>query len=158
MLKRKQKEKSIQEQEKVKMIAYFEPFENIGDFRIGADIKSYLGKYNYELSEDEYDTGQDTYNFKHFGVSLFVNKSNGVIESILSDEECLYKGRNVIGMSLDEFIVHSNSKYVGEPDCLDFQEDNVPQYVYEFEDIGLQVWTKSDQIVTVIATSNDEEE
>jgi len=140
------------------VITILKPLEGIGDFRIGSNVRSVLQEYKYELSEDEYNTGQDTYIFRTLGISLFVNKESGLIESVLSDEECLFKGMNIIGMSLNSFIIHVESEYVGIPDCLDFQEDGIPQYVYEFEDLGLQVWTKNDIVVTVIATKYDEEE
>jgi len=70
-------------------------------------------------------------------MTLFVE--NSVIEDIGCYEELLYKGRNLIGMSIEEFISHTGENFVGEIDCLDFEEDHIPQCVYEFEAIGLQV-------------------
>jgi hypothetical protein len=35
---------------------------------------------------------------------------------------------------------------------LDFEDDGIPQFVYEFETIGLQVWEKNSRIVTIIAS------
>ena len=63
-------------------------------------------------------------------------------------------------MTVEEFISDTDEKYYGEVDKLDFEDDGIPQYVYEFDDIGLQVWSKNNVIVTVIASSEfvDEEE
>lgn len=56
-------------------------------------------------------------------------------------------------MKIEDFISYSNLKYYGEIDVLDFEDDNIPQYVYEFDDIGLQIWTKNGIIVTGIINS-----
>ena len=137
------------------MIAYFEPFIGVGEFGFGDNIEKYLKRYSFEYEESQGVT-RESYTIMHPEITIYVNEDK-VIESIGCYEECLYKGRNVIGMKIDEFVIHSGHHYEDEPDCLDFEEDNIPQYVYEFEDIGLQVWAKKDKIVTVIASKFEEE-
>ncbi|MEM9885465.1 MAG: hypothetical protein AAF849_06200 [Bacteroidota bacterium] len=140
------------------MILYFIPFEQIGEFKLQHSVTGYTNKFVFEVSNGESSTGWVTFSLDEFGLSLFVDKATMVIESISCDEECLYKGRNIINMTIQEFITHSGKVYYDEPDCLDFEEDNIPQYVYEFDDIGLQIWVKNDKIVTVIAFEHIEED
>lgn len=138
------------------MTGFFIPFESVGDFKINSKIDDYFNSHEFEVfpKDGEYDS--EKFNIDNPSISLFVE--DGVIESICCDEECLYKGRNLIGMSIEELISHTGEKYYGEIDEADFEEDNIPQYIYEFEDIGLQVWTKNGIVVTVIASTACEDD
>ena len=110
------------------MIAFFQPFQGIGDFTFNESISNYLNSYEFTIypKEGEYDC--DKYNIDNIDISLYLDHNN-IIESISCREECLYKGRNLIGMSIEEFISHTGEKYYGEIDKLDFEDDNIPQYV-----------------------------
>jgi hypothetical protein len=141
------------------MIAYFLPFRGIGDFMFNEPIASYINTFDFTIYSKDGKYDCDKYTIDNPDISLHVDDNNN-IESISCHEECLYKGRNLIGMTIEEFISHTGEKYYGEVDRLDFEDDGVPQYVYEFDDIGLQVWCKNDVIITIIASSeiDDEEE
>lgn len=76
---------------------------------------------------------------------------DSLIENIKCYKYFIYKSKNLIGMSIEKFIEHTGERYYGEIDTLDFEEDGLPQSVYEFEDIGAQVWVKNGKIVTIIA-------
>ena len=138
------------------MILYLLPFDRVGDFELNAPIARYSSKFEFEFSNDEYNTGWVAYQLSSLGITLYVDKLLEIIVSLSCWKECIYKGRNIIGMSVDEFILHTDTDHLEEPDSLDFENDNIPQLVYEFEDLGLQVWTKNGIIVTVIV-SNDSE-
>ena len=141
------------------MIAIFQPFQGVGDFMFNSPIIDYLDLYKFTIYRKDGNYDCDKYNIDNPDMSLYVDDNN-IIESINCHEECLYKGRNLIGMTIEEFISHTGEKYYGEIDVLDYEDDGVPQYVYEFDDIGLQVWCKKNVIVTIIASSEfiDEEE
>lgn len=140
------------------MIPFLVPFECIGEFKFENLITGYSEKHSFEYLKDTDDIDLDSYIINEAGISLYVNSKSQIIESISCKQECLYKGRNLIGMHIDEFVSHTGEKYYGEIDEVDFEEDNIPQYVYEFDDIGLQVWTKNDIVVTVIASSACEDD
>lgn len=133
------------------MIAIFQPFESVGGFMFNKSITDYLGLYKFTIYQKDGDYDCDKYNIDNPDISLYVD-DNDIIESINCREELIYKGRNLIGMSIEEFISHTGEKYYREIDELNFDEDKIPQYVYEFDDIGLQVWCKNDKIITVIAS------
>lgn len=141
------------------MIAIFQPFECIGEFVFGTSINDYKNEFKFTLYPKEGTNDCDKYNIDNPDLSLYVDENN-LIESINCRDECLYKGRNLIGMTIEDFISHTGEKYYGEIDILDYEDDGVPQYVYEFDDIGLQVWCKNNIIVTIIASPEilDEEE
>ena len=140
------------------MIAIFTPFIGIGKVDFGASIKEFIEDFDYDyLSKADGYIGE-MYLIDNPKMTFGVDDDGKVID-IICDEECIYKERNLIGMTLEEFIRHTGEKYYGDVNELDFQDDDIPQYVYEFEDIGLQVWVKGvdGKIVTVIASTNDGE-
>jgi hypothetical protein len=130
------------------MIPYLTILHGVGDFVIGNPIRLYLEKFSFEIypKEGKYDCIK--YVIKNPVISLFVEE--GMINSISCEEECLYKGRNLIGISIEEFISHTGFTHEEEIDELIFEEDNIPQYVYEFDEVGLQVWVKMEKIVVII--------
>lgn len=148
--------KNTLEQINGNMIAHFEPFQGIGEFKIGANIAPYMKKFALEFTPADSSTGWDTYELEHPEISISTEEN--VIVSIACYDECLYKGRNMIGMTIEEFLNYYELKSDGEADELLFEEGDVePQFVYEFDSIGLQVWVKKDHILNVIASGYIEE-
>ena len=116
------------------MIAIFKPFKGVGDFMFNKSIIDYINLHQFTIYRKNGNYDCDKYNIDNPDISLYVS-DNDIIESISCHEECLYKGRNLIGMTVEEFISDTDEKYYGEVDKLDFEDDGIPQYVYEFDDI-----------------------
>lgn len=131
------------------MIIYLVPFEQVGDFYLKSRISTYIDDFKFEFTPTDETTGWEMYEEQSLGISLYVE--NNIIESISCNEECLYGGRNIIGMNIDEFMNFYGIKPNEEVDKLYVSEDEM-QDVYEFDDIGLQVWCSDNIIVTVIAS------
>lgn len=158
MLQKIKKEKPTVEMLKgiKNMITYFIPLERVGEFDLNAQISDYTEKFNFKYSPADESTDWETYSLENEGISLYVEENK--IISIVCDEECLYKGRNIIGMNIDEFINSYDVNPIGEIDEL-YVNENETQNIYEFDDIGLQVWCRDDEIVTVIVSAfTDEDE
>ena len=140
------------------------PFNRVGQIILGKPIDLYQKKYGLELLDDsmfEKDTTNlITFELSKSDTSINVDESNRIVKSIMCHEELLYKGKNLVGMTIEEFIAHTGENYAGEKDVLDFEDDYIPQNVYEFETLGLQVWEKGDggKIVTIIVCQKYEEE
>ena len=79
------------------------------------------------------------YAFSNPEMTLFV--LNKKIDFIGCYEELLYKGVNLIGLSVQQFSNHIQDDY-SEEDKLFVNEEGEEQYVYEFDKVGLQIWTK----------------
>ncbi len=133
---------------------YFLPFECIGEFILKSNIADYKNDFRFKYTPPDETTEWETYEELETKLLLYVE--NEIIQSISCNEECLFKGRNIIGMSIDDFVNFYGIEPVGELDKL-YVNDNETQDVYEFDDIGLQVWCSNDTIVTVIASMNEEE-
>ena len=134
------------------MIACLMPLISLGDIHLGDRISNYLDKYDFKfkLNQAVGDEKYDEYFLKDGNITIYVQ--DGVVESINCYEECLYKGRNLIGMTIEEFISHTGFEHEEFINELDFEEDNIPQYVYDFDKEGLQVWVKNEKIVTIIVS------
>lgn len=137
------------------MILILRPFHGIGPFDFNEPIAKYESPFFLVKDTNEGDK-YDVYSLEYPAADLYVQ--DGIIESINCYEECIYKGRNIIGMTIDEFIKFYEILPIEDIDELDFEEDNIPQYVYEFDQIGLQVWVKRGKILNVIASGVDDEE
>jgi hypothetical protein len=125
----------------------WEPLKRIGCFELGAPVQSYIERCRLTLvTYDDDPTGWDTYEMPDMDMALHVEE--GEIVSVACEEECWYKGVNLIGFDFDEA-----KKLLGlEPsDDVDIIEiDDEPQEVYEFDDVEAQIWVKDGKIVTVI--------
>ncbi|UMY65276.1 MULTISPECIES: hypothetical protein [unclassified Flavobacterium] len=128
------------------MVKYFVPFEQVGEFKLGTPINDYLKSFSFTFSEKDTITEWETYELQEEGLELYVE--NGLIVSICCRDECIYKGRNMIGMGIDEFLsafsVHSSSSNKIHLD------DDESQFVYDIDEMGLQVWSRNGRIVTAI--------
>lgn len=123
------------------------PKIGLGSFLLDSSINNYTELYNFNTETiDQF--GEIAYISNEFDIIIYVRDS--IISTIAIYKECFYKNLNIVGMNINDFIRYFDEVYYGEIDELDFEEDNIPQHVYEFEDIGAQIWTKEDIIVTVI--------
>lgn len=137
------------------MILTFEPFIKVGEFELDTSIDRYLESYQFQKTDKD-ESGYESYILDQPSLSLFCEEDT--IVSISCDDELLYKGRNLIGISIDEFISIVGMSNDGEIDELNFEDDGIPQLVYEFDEIGLQVWTKKGIIITIIASNYIEDD
>ena len=132
----------------------FIPFKRIGKFKFKDRISLVIKDLNYEyLDKDQ--SGYESFILNDLGVSLYVE--DNLIESIACDQECYFKGINIIGMNFKDFLrkmklVSSDKKEAYE------MANSKMQEVYEVDEIGLQVWVEDNLINTVIAMYFDTED
>lgn len=133
--------------------ALLKPNISVGDISFGDSIEKYDNR-QYEYEERLLNSTYRSYSFEDVPVTAFVD-DGGRIESIRCAKECIWKEVNLIGLDYGRFV----ALYPKNPDGIDFlitmDEDgkNVQeQEVYDYDDIGLQLWAFEGQIVTVIAT------
>lgn len=135
------------------MVLYFDKFESVGQFRLGSQVN----QFDFPFEVKTYDDYGDHYNLDDKGLTLIVDH-NLKITSIICTQELLINGVNIIGMSYGQFENYMQLQEKYSPDPLDFEENSVPQLVYDIDEYGLQIWTKNNQIVTAIVNEADEEE
>ncbi len=127
------------------MILTLNKFTSVGPFHLEDSIKRY--DFSFDIERDrEYG---DSYILTDEGLSLVVDQECS-IHFIICRMQLLINDTNVIGMLYPEFLNLLSLKSIYKADILDFEEDSVPQLVYEIDEWGLQVWTKANEIVTVI--------
>jgi hypothetical protein len=120
------------------------PSKGIGPFQIGVEIKKYINEFNLELVSDEMKEGYEweTYRIKgRDDIRIFSEDSKVV--SILCDEYCFYKGKNLIGITIEQLINALNTKPNDKVDEIDL--DDGFHYVYDFDDYSCQVWVKDNK-------------
>ena len=126
------------------------PNIGVGCFKFNASIKKYKDKYGIIYNEDVNSgddiTGLETYNLPDDEIAIEVNRDTGRIHSISSEQNFVYNGKNIIGMTLDDL-----SEMLGViPDTVDsplyFGENDVRTPV-TFYDLGLDVYLRDGIIV-----------
>ena len=134
-----------------KMDMHFVPFQSVGLFKLGDNADSYtdiLQKYEMEKDEDGsifYLLKDDEQYLEHM-----IEVRDGVIYTVFCYSSLLYKGVNLIGLTVEEFQSITNATYVGKPDEVDIFDDEPPKYIYSFDSIGANVWTHYGYIVDII--------
>lgn len=127
----------------------FIPLNFIGKFIFDTDVNQYydeLAVFNYEETDEfnkEYYKSQDG--------NLIIAVRKNILESIFCYKELYYKNTNLLGLSLSEFSKLLQTDHVGYVEEYNLG-DEVSQFVYQFDEIGVQVWTKQSKVVTIIAS------
>lgn len=127
----------------------FIPLNSIGKFIFDTDVNQYydeLAVFNYEETDEfnkEYYKSQDG--------NLIIAVRKNILESIFCYKELYYKNTNLLGLSLSEFSKLLQTDHVGYVEEYNLG-DEVSQFVYQFDEIGVQVWTKQSKVVTIIAS------
>jgi len=122
------------------------PTKSVGQIKIGSPIESYVKDRLITRAEDVLDLGQ--YWSDADETALVDADDDGNVESILLSRKCIYKGRNLIGMTLDEVSALLNAKPdgVAEPFALGDGNFETPAY---FEAFGLTLGIRGGLIGTV---------
>lgn len=127
----------------------FIPFCCVGEFEFERTILDYpILRLNW-IFEPADEFCKEYYHRPDGGVILAVRHQ--IIESIFCYDEIVFNGVNLIGLTISELQILMNTQYVGTVDVLDFEDDGYPQSVYDFDEVGLQVWEKQGKVITIIA-------
>lgn len=122
------------------------PTESIGQIKFRSPIESYVQDGLIARAEDVSDLGQ--YWSDADDTVLVDVDDDGNVESVLLSHKCIYKGKNLIGMTLDEVsaLLNAAPDGVAEPIALDDGELETPAY---FEAFGLTLGLRDDVVWTV---------
>ena len=157
MLKKNKQESTIPTQIRDSSFT-FTVNESVGVFKFGTPISDYISiyEYNYIVRNEEYEESRDSYEIPFFGVCLSVDESN-LITDIICNKYCYWEDTNLIGLNIDKLIDLINIK----PDkiekmmvCLN-QDDVQNQTVYDFDSLGMIVWTFRKKIRRIICYQNE---
>ncbi|MCP4350392.1 MAG: hypothetical protein GY795_33405 [Desulfobacterales bacterium] len=138
------------------MILEWIPLKSVGQFVFGTPIDEYYKKFSLKPIPEEYYEGVGWEVFGISGEDLRLYFEKGRLKAVLCKESCLYRGMNLIGMAIEEVTDMLNE----EPDIMEPEElSDGWQEVYDFENLGLQLWVKKGTVVTAICSDicSDEE-
>ena len=127
------------------------PRKQLSCFCLNTNIDEYLGIYTMDYIDKRNNGG--TYSIHAMDIDLYTN-TDGIIEYIGTNKYCYYKGTNLIGLSIVEIMEILDESYgVEDPDILDFDADDISQYVYNFDKSDIQVWCKHGKALTIIMSN-----
>ena len=157
MLKRNKQESTIPTESRDSNLV-FTVNKSIGDFKFGTPVSDYISAYEYNYIErtDKYEESRDFYVIPSIGLDLTVDESN-LITDIICNKYCYWEDTNLIGLNIDKLIDLIDIK----PDkiekmtvCLN-QDDVQNQTVYDFDSLGIIVWTYRKKIRRIICYQNE---
>lgn len=111
------------------MIPILNVFYSVGDFILNSNINDYLEKFSFEINDFSSDLHAPSVHYSLVSPEITLYVQNNLIECIGCYDELLYKGCNLIGLTINEFISQIGKNYCEEVDCLNFEDDDIPQYV-----------------------------
>lgn len=125
----------------------FTPYVCVGEFYFNTLMGSYLEKLK------DYTKRIDEYNYTHFTAkddSYMVGfDEDDLLYAVYCYKVLTYNNTNLIGLTFDELQLITGWDFIGEPEEFDIDDDNTPQYVYDFENFGSLVWTKNGVVVSM---------
>jgi len=138
------------------MIPYLIPFKQVGNFVLGEEIENFFNNFQFEINDFSQDEIAPSINYILNNPQITLYVLNGKIEFIGCYEELLYNGFNLIGITIEQLSSILNTIYK-EVDVVNYEADDIPQYIYEYEDVGLQVWVKGigGKIVSIMVNSKE---
>ena len=126
-----------------------------GEFQIGENIAKYMDFVEIEEGEN---IDWDSYITKDSDkINLWCSDS-GIVNTIRFDIHCFYKGQDLIGMHIFDFLILLNKEpYMVDVIWVPTKDDNhgQNQHVYDFDlnrsgSKALQVWTWRKKIVSIM--------
>ena len=130
------------------------PNKSLGLFVFNQPLNNSI-KYKHEVSfvEDDPDSPPFiTFLFPEMEIEVTTLNKNGVdvIHDVWTEKACFLNDDNIIGMPISVF----KNRY-GNPDMSDIiflpRDDRQTHHVYDYDTLGLQLWTWRNRIVEIVA-------
>jgi hypothetical protein len=133
------------------------PNYSLGEFVFDTKIHKYLKDKKFEIISNEDPLIGNMYGFSNPKITAFIDDRD-IIESIKCSYKCYVYGTNILNLNID-FVVKEIIKK--EPDSMDsfltyYQGKEVKERVYDFDTLGIQIWTYRNKVVTVICSNLDD--
>ncbi|MEP3478181.1 MAG: hypothetical protein ABJZ55_02930 [Fuerstiella sp.] len=131
------------------------PKISLGPIRFNEHIGTILTDFSFlprKYKEDH--TGWSTFGCDNN--ETLVHLENEIVQSVACHRRCILDSTNLIGLTVKSFLKATCSSL---PEKLDqLQVGDQRQDVYEFDNLGAQVWLQCEQIVTIICDAGADED
>ncbi|WP_089725566.1 hypothetical protein [Candidatus Thiosymbion oneisti] len=129
----------------------FEPLQGVGPFRFGEMIEPLVDKLGLIGVPEGDDDVTGWIGYTMLGQDIRIYSEDGKIVSIACYEDCWYKGRNLIGSTLQDVVwLLGPANLSNEPNVIEI--DDAEEVVYEIESVEVQLWIRDGVIVTVFCS------
>lgn len=132
------------------------PFKSLGPFHFDSMYADYESKYEFEYVPADEEDEWDTYMCEEPAMEIYVDE--GVVVAASCWESCIYMGKELIGMEIPAFEKFAGCKFDHKEKVDLGAEEGGIHTIYEFDDLGLQLWVREGEIVSVFAGPSLEEE
>ena len=131
----------------------FVPNVSLGPFCFGHPITQVLNlispRIKYYYRERNNEECFNNYSFPEYGIVVWTNDDDS-IDSIRCEKKCNWQGYNLVGMSYKRFLEVYNVLPDAENIYYTFDEKMKTQHEYDFNGLGLMLWTWYGIIRTIV--------
>jgi hypothetical protein len=147
---KKRKEKSIVEPRRDKLEHYcLVPNVSVGPFIFGNKVTDYLDYYHNHFPKQN-GRNHESYSFFNPPLIVFISDLDDYIESITCKDFLFFKNENLIGMNLLRFIQLGGFNPIKKERLYVDRDDHIrSMMVYDFDDMGLLLWTYRNKVIFV---------
>lgn len=92
-------------------------------------------------------------NYSYDGDAVSVDVEDGRIVAVMCFEQCLLNDTNLIGLDFDTVEKLLGCPPDGRPDVIEI--DDEPELVYDFDEVGAQVWVRNGRVVVITCFGPD---
>ncbi len=125
------------------------PLKQVGFFKFGDDIKIHSNILVQIPEERDNKVEWDVYTIPGRNIRIFTERNK--IVSIACYDNFYFKNVNIIGYDAKKINTLLNTQSNIEVDEIEI--DGQIQKVYEYDALGLQVWTKNELVVSIFANA-----
>jgi hypothetical protein len=133
--------------------------QSVGIFKLGFTVLECLKPYDYIYHErlEEYEESCDYYEISSIGLSLYLD-DNKLLSDVICDKYCFFENINLIGMNVNNFMEQFGvTADKVEKLSVSLNESKIQnQTVYDFDKMGLIIWTFRKKIVRITCYKNEE--
>lgn len=133
------------------------PNEGIGVFKFGTALRDYMSTFSLREKELDTDDNTDWVSYELVGTSNNIYTEDGKITAISCEDEFIYKNKNLIGMTEQEFIEQMGQES-SEIDTSIEYDDGSLSTPFEYKDLGLIAWFENNKLLSVSCTNAEEED
>lgn len=132
------------------------PNKSVGIFMLHDEISKYCELPHTKEHRNEKYYECDDYDFPLYDLTIWVE--NERIRSICCETSCYWKGKNLLRMNFKKFLETYGLQYDGKDEIiLEIGKGYQTHKVYDFDELGLQIWVWRNLIRTVIVSNYQDE-
>jgi hypothetical protein len=131
------------------------PLVSIGSLKFGEPIEPVISKFDLRKLDKPFEEA-DWNSYEFLGCDKRVYAEDGNITSFGCFDNLYYKGRDLLGLTLNEIrVLFGEEDKIGETVLFDFEDGEFEETPVEFYEYGLQIWLRDGVVESAMISAID---